>query len=112
MEGSSDTYVAKSLVTFVAWLTLQDNLVLFNSVNSKLLDPPGSTLRNIPIKIYLPTTAESGENSTQQIAEAKDESQQQPPTPTPGSIRVVQSLVPVMTPSSQSPLRYALEYAS
>jgi hypothetical protein len=36
---------------------LLDNLAKFNTINNKLLNPPGTPLRNIPIKIYLPTTS-------------------------------------------------------
>jgi autophagy-related protein 5 len=34
-----------------------DNLAKFNTINNKLLNPPGTPLRNIPLKIYLPTTS-------------------------------------------------------
>jgi autophagy-related protein 5 len=60
-----------------------DNLALFNSINQKLVHPAGVNLRHIPIKIYLP--AASVEDSTG--------------NPTPGHLRVVQSLV---TPSLSS----------
>jgi autophagy-related protein 5 len=36
---------------------LIDNLAKFNTINNKLLNPPGTPLRNIPLKIYLPTTS-------------------------------------------------------
>ncbi|KAI9673250.1 MAG: autophagy protein 5 [Trizodia sp. TS-e1964] len=36
----------------------QHDLLLFNSVNEKLLNPPGVKLRHIPLKIYLPSSAE------------------------------------------------------
>lgn len=36
------------------------DLDLFNSVNAKLLAPPGLPVRHIPVKIYLPSAAEAG----------------------------------------------------
>ncbi|CAD0037341.1 unnamed protein product, partial [Aureobasidium pullulans] len=53
----------------------------FNTINNKLLNPPGTPLRNIPMKIYLPT-APSMSNSE----EGGDATIQ-------ASIRTVQSLV-------------------
>lgn len=61
---------------------------LFNSVNTKLLNPPGVTIRHVPIKIYLPTSANPSADDT--IAE---EAQQA------GHIRVVQSLIPLQISS-------------
>lgn len=42
---------------------LPDNLTKFNTINNKLLNPPGTPLRNIPIKIYLPTTTSPQQSS-------------------------------------------------
>ncbi|KXS98189.1 hypothetical protein AC578_6416 [Pseudocercospora eumusae] len=56
---------------------------MFNVVNNKLLNPPGMELRHIPIKIYLPTSA--NQDATDTIEEE----------PRPGQLRVVQSLVPL-----------------
>ncbi|KAL2350832.1 autophagy protein Apg5-domain-containing protein [Cryomyces antarcticus] len=65
----------------------QHDLSLFNTINNKLLNPPGSKLRHIPVKIYLPTTASpSGTTATEGSA---------------ASIRVVQSLVAPFLPSRQ-----------
>ncbi|KAH0369044.1 autophagy protein 5, partial [Aureobasidium melanogenum] len=65
------------------WQAVQDhNLAKFNTVHNKLLNPPGTPLRNIPIKFYLPTappTSSSGEGSEAEPAQA--------------SIRTVQGLV-------------------
>ncbi|THX15533.1 putative autophagy protein Apg5 [Aureobasidium pullulans] len=57
-----------------------DNLQRFNTINNKLLNPPGTPIRNIPMKIYLPTAplisnSEGGDATIQ------------------ASIRTVQSLV-------------------
>lgn len=65
-----------------------DNLNLFNSVNNKLLNPPGSALRHIPMKVYLPTVPTPAGGSAAEM-------------PQPGSIRVVQSLVAPQTSSSR-----------
>ncbi|CAK4029474.1 Autophagy 5 [Lecanosticta acicola] len=72
------------------WLSVQQhNLVLFNTVNTKLLNPPGMELRHVPIKIYLPTSA--GQWATDTIPEEAQT----------GHMRVVQSLVPLLLPSGQ-----------
>ncbi|KAF7188207.1 Autophagy protein 5 [Pseudocercospora fuligena] len=66
------------------WLAVQThNRGMFNVVNNKLLNPPGMELRHIPIKIYLPTSA--NQDATDTIEEE----------PRPGQLRVVQSLVPL-----------------
>lgn len=62
---------------------------LFNTINSKLLNPPGLELRHVPIKIYLPTSA--SQTASETISEEAK----------PGHIRVVQALVPLLLPSRQ-----------
>ncbi|EMC91313.1 hypothetical protein BAUCODRAFT_322681 [Baudoinia panamericana UAMH 10762] len=62
---------------------------LFNSVNNKLLNPPGMELRHIPLKIYLPTSASQTASETI------------PEEPKAGHIRVVQSLQPLQIASGQ-----------
>ncbi|KAK5123891.1 hypothetical protein LTR85_002087 [Meristemomyces frigidus] len=72
------------------WRAVQTHdISLFNTINNKLLHPPGLELRHIPIKIYLPTSASQTASDTI-LEEAKA-----------GHIRVVQSLVPLMLPSKQ-----------
>ena len=61
----------------------QHNFAMFNQINHKLLNPQGTTLRHIPIRLYLPHAA----------------SQAPQEDATPGSLRVVQALV---TPSLSS----------
>jgi autophagy-related protein 5 len=61
----------------------QHNFSLYNPINQKLLNPQGAALRHLPIRLYLPHAAN---NSEQKEA-------------SPGSLRVVQSLV---TPSLSS----------
>jgi len=68
-----------------------DDLPLFNTINIKLLNPPGLSLRHVPIKIYLPTSAARTGASETIDEEAKPA----------GHIRVVQSLVPLLLPSRQ-----------
>ncbi|EME80008.1 uncharacterized protein MYCFIDRAFT_31463 [Pseudocercospora fijiensis CIRAD86] len=66
------------------WLAVQKhNRDMFNVVNNKLLNPPGIELRHIPVKIYLPTSA--NQDTTDTIEEE----------PKAGQLRVVQSLVPL-----------------
>lgn len=72
------------------WRSVEShNLNLFNSVNNKLLNPPGSALRHIPMKVYLPTAPPQISDSSPGVAQQ-------------GSIRVVQGLVTVQTSSRQS----------
>lgn len=71
-------------------LTMEaDDLPLFNSVNNKLLNPPGLALRHVPIKIYLPTSASHA------VSEAIPEEAKA------GHIRVVQALTPLQLVSGQ-----------
>ncbi|KAH0387129.1 autophagy protein 5, partial [Aureobasidium melanogenum] len=71
------------------WQAVQDhNLAKFNTVHNKLLNPPGTPLRNIPIKVYLPTTASTSSSGS---GEAE---------PVQASIRTVQGLI---APSSATP---------
>ncbi|KAK3712616.1 Autophagy protein 5 [Vermiconidia calcicola] len=73
------------------WRAVQTyDLNLFNSVNSKLLNPPGMELRHVPLKIYLPTSA--SQTASETITEEAKQA---------GHIRVVQSLVPLHLPSRQ-----------
>jgi autophagy-related protein 5 len=58
---------------------------LFSPINQKLLNPQGVNLRHLPVRLYLPHAA--SESSQQEIA--------------PGSLRVVQSLVPTNLSSSK-----------
>jgi autophagy-related protein 5 len=74
---------------------LTDDLDLFNSVNNKLINPPGVTIRHVPMKIYLPSSA--GQAASQTIPEEPSEDKAAATTTT-GRIRVVQSLVPLMGP--------------
>ncbi|KAI9879809.1 MAG: autophagy protein 5 [Pleopsidium flavum] len=71
------------------WKAVEDhNLPTFNNVNQKLLYAQGASLRNVPIKIYLPSSAPmsgNGDNET-----------------TPGSLRVVQSLIAPFLKSRES----------
>jgi autophagy-related protein 5 len=80
-------------------MCLADDMSLFNSVNNKLLSPPGVTIRHVPIKIYLPTSASQGTSQT--IPESTSEEDGTTATGKAGHIRVVQSLVPLRLPSKQ-----------
>ncbi|KAF2499269.1 autophagy protein 5 [Lophium mytilinum] len=53
------------------------NLKNFNPINHKLLNPQGSNLRHIPMKLYLPHAAPASEEGA----------------PAPGTVRVVQAVV-------------------
>ncbi|PNS18965.1 Autophagy protein 5 [Sphaceloma murrayae] len=86
------------------------DLVLFNTVNTKLLNPPGQSLKNVPIKIYLPSTYAHPDapqpNTEAMRAEKKDE--EDTPQPHAGSVRVVQGLVPPVTGKQSTTLGVAL----
>lgn len=58
---------------------------LYNPINQKLLNPQGVNLRHLPVRLYLPHAAEET---------VQEES-------VPGSLRVVQSLVPARLGSSK-----------
>lgn len=74
-----------------------DDLGLFNSINNKLLAPPGVTIKHVPLKVYLPNSA--SQTASQPIAEeAEGEGE---PVAKAGHIRVVQSLVPLQTATRQ-----------
>ncbi|OCK82458.1 autophagy protein-like protein 5 [Lepidopterella palustris CBS 459.81] len=68
------------------WTAVQTHsLPAYNAINNKLLNPPGASLRHVPMKLYLPHAANGKEAAAAGIA--------------PGSLRVVQALV---TPKLQS----------
>ncbi|KAL2258107.1 hypothetical protein VTK26DRAFT_8719 [Humicola hyalothermophila] len=63
------------------WNAVQDNdYVAFNKINSRLLNPP-TPFKNVPIRIYIPSSPN----------DAND--------PTPGSFKVVQTLIPPRLPN-------------
>lgn len=70
-------------------ILLSDNLPLFNTVNNKLLNPPGLALRHIPLKLYLPSLAPPSTSASNSSL------------PQSGTIRVVQQLIPLQTPTRQ-----------
>lgn len=67
----------------------QHDFSLYNPINQKLLNPQGAALRHLPVRLYLPHAANGSEQ--------KEAS--------PGSLRVVQSLVTPSLSSSESAVR-------
>ena len=61
----------------------QHSLSLFNPINQKLLSPQGMDLRNVPLRLYVPHRA----------ADITEEE------PVAGSIRVVQTPIPLSMPT-------------
>lgn len=72
------------------------NMDLFNTIQSKLLNPAGIAVKHIPVKIYLPTAASS--TTTDVIEEEAAEEQ----IPRAGHFRVVQTLIPLQTAPGQA----------
>ena len=62
--------------------TITDDFTRFNAVQQKLLNPPGSVLKNVPLKIYLPSSEEKNENTEAENHDSK------------ASLRVIQALIP------------------
>ena len=87
---------------------LEHDMLLFNSVNTKLLNPPGQSLRHVPIKVYLPITSPT--DAQEPIPEEKEneEGEQQHQIPQAGSMRVVQGRVPPLTTKQPTTLGTAL----
>ena len=82
--------------------------MLFNSINTKLLNPPGLELRHVPIKIYLPTTTSTSSTAETTIPEEQEGGNNTTTTTNnnnnkTGHLRVVQSLVPLLQQPSRQP---------
>ncbi|GAM88802.1 hypothetical protein ANO11243_068360 [Dothideomycetidae sp. 11243] len=79
---------------------LEHDMGVFNTVNAKLLNPPGVSLRHVPIKVYLPVDSQADIPGV--VVEEKEETgEDQQPQRQAGSVRVVQGLVPPVSPSRQ-----------
>lgn len=76
-----------------------DDKALFNSINNKLLSPPGLELRHVPLKVYLPTSATILKGRSIGTAEAIEEEETE--TAAAGHLRVVQALIPILQSSKQ-----------
>ncbi|KAF1953869.1 autophagy protein 5 [Byssothecium circinans] len=87
--GKTVMFLSKEDSTQLWESVKQHDFSLFNPINQKLLNPQGANLRHLPVKLYLPHAASPGAEDT--IKEEKES--------TPGSLRVVQSLI---TPSLSS----------
>ncbi|KAF2630722.1 autophagy protein 5 [Macroventuria anomochaeta] len=76
------------------WIAVkQHDFSLYNPINQKLLNPQGAALRHLPVRIYLPHAANSSEQKGT----------------SPGSLRVVQSLVtPNLSPRQPQTIGTAL----
>ena len=83
--------------------TNTDNLPLFNTIQTKLLNPLGQDLRHIPLKIYLPTAVSAAATITATTPQSPtaDPIPEEGPRKQIGHIRVVQSLIPLLLPSKQ-----------
>lgn len=71
----------------------------FSRINNKLLNPQGATLRHVPMRLYLPHAASplAGKpSSPSSYPQGRGKVEQ---GTMPGSVRVVQGLVPVSSSS-------------
>lgn len=89
------------------WRAVEEhNLELFTPVQSKLLNPPGMNLKNLPVRIYLPnasSTVPTGAPSPSPgPASPNPEKTEEEVTATAGTLRVIQSLVSPFAPSGGS----------
>lgn len=91
--------MVRRIAVIRADVAIPDDMDLFNTINNKLLNPPGVIIRHVPIKIYLPMSASQGTSQT--IPEGAAEDDDAAATAKAGHIRVVQSLVPLHLPSKQ-----------
>jgi autophagy-related protein 5 len=85
--GKTVMFLSKEDSTQLWDAVTKHDFSLFNPINQKLLNPQGVNLRNLPVRLYLPHV--SSLDSVQEEA-------------APGSLRIVQSLVPAMMSSSES----------
>lgn len=69
----------------------QHNFSLFNPINQKLLNPQGSTLRHLPVRLYLPHKVE--QDIKAKLSEEGEEPTKEETQSALGSLRVVQSLI-------------------
>lgn len=77
----------------------QHNFDIFNSINTKLLNPQGVILRHLPMRLYLPRAAKADAGGKgNYVNDIKDDDGEKKGQR--GSIRVVQALVPLLSASS------------
>jgi autophagy-related protein 5 len=84
--GKTVMFLSKEDSTQLWDAVMKHDFSLFNPINQKLLNPQGVNLRNLPVRLYLPHAS-----SADTVLEEA----------TPGSLRIVQSLVPAMLSSSE-----------
>ncbi|CAO2648957.1 Nn.00g099060.m01.CDS01 [Neocucurbitaria sp. VM-36] len=83
--GKTVMFLSKEDSTQLWDAVKQHDFTLYNPINQKLLNPQGVNLRHLPVRLYLPHAASDS---------PKEEA-------SPGSLRVVQSLVPLNLSSRQ-----------
>ncbi|KAF1914926.1 autophagy protein-like protein 5 [Ampelomyces quisqualis] len=83
--GKTVMFLSKEDSTQLWDAVIKHDFSLYNPINQKLLNPKGVNLRHLPVRLYLPHAAE--EKTHEESA--------------PGSLRVVQSLVPARLSSKQ-----------
>lgn len=87
-----------------------DDLDLFESVNAKIMSPPGQVLRHIPLKIYIPTQpgdatpTNTSPDPASTTSRPSAETARKRPDVKPASVRVVQGLVAPYTTSTSDKL--------
>ena len=76
--GKTVMFLSKEDITQLWEAVKRHDFSLYSPINQKLLNPPGVNLRHLPVRLYLPHAVSDS---------LKEEA-------SPGSLRVVQSLVP------------------
>lgn len=72
------------------WRAVEEQDVkLYNAVNSKLLDPPGVSTRHLPLRIYLPSESTTAGSTIEEDA------------PATGHLKVIQTLIEPLLPNKQ-----------
>lgn len=73
----------------------------FTRINNKLLNPQGATLRHVPMRLYLPHAASPPAGTPASLSNHAQEHGKDGNGVMPGSVRVVQGLVPLSSSSRE-----------
>lgn len=91
------------------WKSVEYNdLLMFSRINSKLLDAPGTAIRHIPFRVFLPTTPSTktaiSSSSLGTLNPPNSPGPKHEPSHTASLLRMIQRLIPpTLSPSSRQP---------